>query len=128
MKRNFQINPDNNPATWEQIRDWRDAHELSPVTTTFGIFDADEKAEYRLTQAIDTFGSLPTVQNGKLGWKLADNTVIPLSLSELEDVHEQIKTNRAIRAAVLHAKAEQFRVADPAPTPAQLKQLDFWLT
>lgn len=128
MKRSLQLNPDHRPATWEQIRDLRDAHELSPVTTTYGTFDADEKAEYRLTQAISTFDSLPTVQNGKLGWKLADNTLVQLSLAELQDVYQQLRTNRAIRAAVLHAKAEQFRVADPAPTPAQLKQLDFWLT
>lgn len=128
MKRSLQLNPDNQPATWTQIRDARDAHELSPVATTYGTFDADEKAEYRLTQAIDTFGSLPTVQNGKLGWKLADNTHVQLSLAELQDVYQQLQTNRAIRAAVLHARAEQFRVADPAPTPAQLKQLDFWLT
>ena len=128
MKRSLQLNPDNRPATWEQIRDLRDAHELSPVATTYGTFDADEKAEYRLTQAIAMFDSLPTLQNGKLGWKLADNTLLPLSLAELEDAYQQIKTNRAIRAALLHAKAEQFRVADPAPTPAQLKQLEFWLT
>lgn len=128
MKRSLQLNPDHRPAIWEQIRSIRDAHELSPVTTTYGTFDADEKAEYRLTQAIDTFGSLPTLQNGKLGWKLADNTLVQLSHSELSDVYQQLRNNRAIRAAVLHAKAEQFRVADPAPTPAQLKQLDFWLT
>lgn len=127
MKRSLQLNPDNRPASWEQIKHWRDTHETAPVTTSFGVFDCDERSDARMAGSIELFDSLPTLQEGKLTWKRADNTFIQLTKVELEQVYAEVKTNRAARGAILHVKAEQFRQISPAPTPAQLADLSFWL-
>lgn len=127
MKRSLQLNPDNRPATWAQIRDWRDTHEIAPVTTSFGDFDCDERSDARMSGSIELFDNLTTVQSGKLTWKRSDNSFIQLTKSELEQVYAEVKLNRGARGAVLHVKAEQFRQMDPAPTPAQLADLSFWL-
>lgn len=127
MKRSMQLNLDNRPATWKQIRDWRDAHEIAPVDTTFGTFDCDERSDARMAGSIEQFANLPTLQAGKLTWKRADNSLLALTKTELEQVYAEVKANRAARGAVLHVKAEQFRQMDPTPTPAQLSDLSFWL-
>jgi hypothetical protein len=127
LKRSLQLNPDHRPASWEQIKHWRDTHETAPVTTSFGVFDCDERSDARMAGSIELFDSLPTLQEGKLTWKRADNTFIQLTKVELEQVYAEVKTNRAARGAILHVKAEQFRQMSPAPTPAQLADLSFWL-
>lgn len=128
MKRSLQLNPDNRPADWEQIKYWRDTHEVAPVDTTFGTFDMDERSDARMKGCIEEFDSLPTLDSSnKLTWKRADNSYIALSKTELQDVYAQAKLNRATRGAVLHVKAEQFKQMDPAPTPAKLADLSFWL-
>lgn len=128
MKRSLQLNPDNQPAAWAQIRDWRETHKRAPVDTTMGTFDADEAADQNFQGMIEEFDYLPTLDaQGRLTWKRADNSFIPLTKAELQQVYAEIKTNRAVRGAVLHVKAEQFRQMDPAPTPAQLSDLSFWL-
>lgn len=127
MKRSFQLNPDNRPATWAQIREWRDTHEISPVPTSFGVFDADERSEARMAGSIEQFDNLPTLQAGKLTWKRADNSYLPVTKAELEQIYAEVQTNRAVRGAVLHVKAEQFNFMDPKPTPAQLSDLSYWL-
>lgn len=127
MKRSLQLNPDNRPATWAQIKQWRDAHEIAPVGTSFGVFDCDERSDARMIGSIELFDSLPTVQAGKLTWKRGDNSFIQLTKAELEQVYAEVKLNRAERGAVLHVRAEQFKQMDPAPTPAQLSDLNFWL-
>ena len=127
MKRSLQLNPDNRPATWDQIKHWRDTHETAPVTTSFGTFDCDERSDARLAGSIDLFDSLPTVHNGTLTWKRADNTFIDLAKAELQQVYMEVRANRGTRGALLHVKAEQFKQLDPAPTPAQLSDLSFWL-
>lgn len=127
MKRSLQLNPDNRPATWEQIKHWRDVHETSPVATSFGVFDCDERSDARMAGSIEQFDNLPTLQGGKLTWKLADNSYLPLTKAELEQVYAEVRTNRAARGAVLHVKAEVFRQMDPAPTPAELANLSFWM-
>lgn len=127
MKRSLQLNPDNRPATWEQIKHWRDTHETAPVTTSFGVFDCDERSDARMAGSIEVFDSLPTIQAGKLAWKRADNSFTLLTKAELQQVYAEVKVQRGARAALLHVKAEQFRQMDPAPTPAQLSELSFWL-
>lgn len=127
MKRSLQLNPDHRPATWDQIRDWRDAHEVAPVSTTYGVFDCNQLADRRLEQAIKSFDILPVIQNGKMTWKTADNVLTPLTKVELQAVYDQVQANRAIRASVLHYKATEFAALDPRPTVAQLKDLNFWL-
>ena len=127
MKRSLQLNPDNRPANWEQVKHWRDTHEISPVTTTFGAFDCGERSEARMVQAIEEFDYLPTVTNGKLTWKRADNTLVALTKSELQQTYAEVRRERAMRAAQLHAKAEDLRTLVTKPTVAELKSLDFWL-
>ena len=128
MKRSLQLNPDNRPATWPQIRDWREAHKRAPVDATMGSFDTDEAADQNFQGMIEEFDYLPTLDaQNRLTWKRADNAFIPLTKIELQQVYAEIKTNRAVRGAILHVKAEQFRQMDPAPTPAQLSDLSFWL-
>jgi hypothetical protein len=127
LKRSFQLNPDNRPATWAQIKHWRDTHETAPVDTTFGNFDCDERSDARMSGSIELFDNLPTVQAGKLTWKRGDNSFIQLTKAELEQVYAEVKLNRAARGALLHVKAEQFKQMDPTPTPAQLSDLSYWL-
>ena len=127
MKRSLQLNPDNRPATWEQIKHWRDTHEVAPVATTFGMFDADERSDARMAGSISQFNNLPTLQNGKLTWKRADNSYIALTETELQQVYAEVQANRAARGAVLHVKAEQYRQMATPPTPAQLADISFWM-
>ncbi|MDF0750277.1 DUF4376 domain-containing protein [Marinobacter sp. 71-i] len=127
MKRFFQLNPDNRPATWATIKQWRDTHEVAPVDTTFGNFDCDERSDARMNGSIGLFDNLPTLQGGKLTWKRGDNSFIQLTKAELQQVYSEVQLNRATRGALLHVKAEMFRQMDPAPTSAQLSDLSFWL-
>lgn len=127
MKLSLQLNPDNRPATWEQIKQWRDTHEIAPVDTTFGTFDCDERSDARMSGSIELFDNLPTLQNDKLTWKRADNSFIALTKAELTQVYSEVKASRGARGALLHVKAEQFRQMNPTPTPAQLADLSFWL-
>lgn len=115
-------------ATWEHIRQWRDTHEVASVTTTFGTFDADPRSEARMAGSIEEFDSLPTLNaEGRLTWKRADNSYLPLTKAELQQVYDEMKTNRAQRGAVLHVRAEALNAMDPKPTVTQLKDLTFWL-
>ena len=128
MKRSLQLNPDNRPATWSQIKHWRDTHEVAPVTTSFGTFDCDPRSDARMSGSIEEFQILPTLDSaGELTWKRADNSYIKLTKAELQQVYAEVKANRAARGALLHVKAEQFKQMDPTPTPAQLSNLSFWL-
>ena len=127
MRRSLQLNPDNRPATWIQMRDWRERHKRSPVDTSMGSFDADEAADQNFRNMIDDFDNLPTLQSGKLTWKRADNTFIPLDKAELQQVYAEIKTARATRGALLHVKAEIFQQMATPPTPAQLSNINFWI-
>lgn len=128
MKRSLQLNPKHRPATWEQIRGWRDRHEIAPVATSYGTFDCDERSEARMAGSIELFDSLPTVDaQGRLTWKRADNSYLPVTRPELQAVFAELKTARAQRGAILHVKAEQFNAMDPKPTIAQLETLSFWL-
>ena len=77
MKRSLQINPDNRPASAEQIKDWRDKHESSPVEVTLGSFDCDPLSVLRMSDAIAQFDMLPTLNpDDTLNWILGDNSVL----------------------------------------------------
>lgn len=129
MKRSLQLNPDNRPATWTQIRDWREVHKVAPVSTTFGVIDADEMAENNMRGSLRQFSKLPTLDaDGKLTWKRADNSFVLLSEADLTLLLEEMDEARTIRGAILHVKAEQFNMMDPKPLVKQIKDLSFWLT
>lgn len=128
MKRTLQLNPDNRPATWVQIRDWRETHKRAPVTTSMGVFDADEIADLNFQGMIEQFDHLPTLdEQNRLTWKRADNSYYPLTKTELQQVYNEVKTNRAIRGALIHVQAEVFNTMDPKPTVKQLSDMGFWL-
>lgn len=128
MKRSLQLNPDNRPATWEQIKYWRDTHETSPVATSLGEFDFGERSEARMSGSLGQFNNLPTLNaEGKLTWKLADNSYLAMTQADLQTVFDEAQTNRAVRGSILHVKAEQFKFMATPPTPAQLSSLSFWL-
>lgn len=116
------------PAVWNDVKYWRDVHETAPVTTAFGTFDCDERSDARMAGSIEQFDNLPTLDaNGKLTWKLADNSYLPVTKAELEQIYAEVRTARASRGAVLHQKAELFMQMDPVPTPTQLAELSYWL-
>lgn len=127
MKRSLQLNPINKTATWEQIKNKRDELEKSPVDTDlFGSFDADEISTLRLSEAIEQFDLLPTLVDGKLTWKRADNTLISLTKADLISVFDEIKQKRSIRSATLHVKAEEFRLSQSPPTVKQINDSGYW--
>jgi len=92
-----------------------------------GSFDVDDAADQNFRGMIGEFDNLPTLQAGKLTWKRADNSFIPLTKTELQQVYAEIKTARATRGALLHVSAEMFQQMATPPTPAQLANLSFWL-
>ena len=128
MKRSLQLNPDNRPAIWIQIKQWRDTHELAPVQTQYGIFDCDEKADKRLYEQLDLFDYLITLNSdGTLNWKLADNSWIALTKDQLAQVYHEIRVGRAKRAGLLHVKAAEFEAMKTKPLIKNLKIINYWL-
>lgn len=123
-----RTHPDDLPTHWGVIKHFRNLHESSPVTTNYGTFDADELSSMRLQEAYDHFESLPTVVDGILTWKLADNSFVGLTKVEILDALTQLKVNRSVRAALLHVKAEQFNSQDPKPSLNFLSDINNWLT
>lgn len=128
MKRSLQLNPDNRPASAEQIKDWRDKHESSPVEVALGSFDCDPLSELRMSDSIAQFDMLPTLNpDDTLNWILGDNSVLPMTKAELISTLAEVETTRAVRSATLHVKALLFKQQPIRPTPAQLANLSFWM-
>ena len=129
MKRSLQLNPDNRPATWEQIEYWRGTHEMAPVETSLGWFHADPlSVSERMKGSIEQFDVLPTLNiDGTLTWKQPGGIYTSLTKAELITAYNEVKTRRAIRASLLHVRAAEFNQMNPTPTVNQLKDLSFWL-
>lgn len=107
MRVSLQLNPDLKPATSEEIKAIRDLLELSPVNSGGLVFDANEKAIMRMERALANFVSLPTLlADGRLYWKMADNSITAITKAQLEDALRDI----AIRAAKLHVHAAQLQL------------------
>lgn len=114
-------------ATWNDIKEWREKHKRAPVETSQGVFDADEAAEENFRGMIDHFDAVPTKDSqGRLEWKRADNTKVALTKGQLQTVFAELKKNRAIRGAILHARAEEFNAMNPMPPKAALRDLSYW--
>ena len=129
MKLSLQINPDNQPASEEQIKEWRDFHEVSPVNTTYGLFDSDQKSDERMARSIRNWQHLQTLnEQGELLWKRGDNSILPVTQLMLEQIYGEVDIARTARASVLHYKAAVFAAQDPRPTVKQLKDINFWMT
>ncbi len=113
-------------VNWEDIKNYRNIFEQVPVQTSYGDIDVDAIAMERLAIAIKQYLFLPTLQNGKLAWKMADNSIQLFNQVELSDLYEQADKARSVRAACLHVKAEQFNAMDPAPTIDFISKLNNW--
>jgi len=120
---------DETPASWEQIEYWRDAHEVSPIQTSLGYFHADNlSVENRMKGAIEEFDSLPTLNpDNTLTWKQPNQVYVALTQAELQQAYGEVKHGVAVRSALLHVKAAQFRQMATPPTPAQLADFLFWI-
>jgi len=105
-QRSLKINPLNKPATWDEIKARRDVIEQLPISLVEGAFDADEISLKRMELALLEFANLPTLDaQSKLTWKLADNTLLPLTQVELQSVYDRVRTALAVRSATLHGSA-----------------------
>lgn len=125
MKRSLQLNPLLQPATWEQIKAKRNQLEVSPITLDSGLmYDYDQQAKLRFETALAQFENLPTLIDGQLAWKLADNTFQLHTKVELQAVYDELQSKTAIRAALLFAKAEE--LAAGSPTVGDLEGLSTW--
>lgn len=112
-------------ATWEQIKAKRNALEISPITLDNGLaYDYDQQAKLRFETALAQFENLPTLIDGQLAWKLADNTFQLHAKVELQAVYDELQGKAAVRAALLFAKAEE--LAAGAPTVGDLEGLSTW--
>ena len=63
-----------------ELKSVRDKAEQLPVTTDKGTFDVDDKALMRINGAIMALGE------NTIEWTLADNTVVEVSSSDLQNV------------------------------------------
>ena len=125
MKRSLQLNPLLVAATWEQIKAKRDELEISPITLDSAlVFDYDQQAKLRFETALSQFDNLPTLIDGKLAWKLSDNSFELHTKTELQAVYDELQQKTAIRASLLFAKAEE--LAAGSPTVGDIAELSTW--
>ena len=104
-----------NRAEWENIKFFRDKFANTPVITEQGLLDVDSASMETLQMAEDHFAFLPTVENGKLAWKMADNQIVYLTHAELIAMNTEAKDLRAKQVAIMFYRAEVLRAMDPAP-------------
>lgn len=121
----LQRNAADVPAGWRIIRAKRDELEVSPITLDSGMtFDYDQQAKLRFETALSQFDNLPTLVDGKLAWKLADNSFELHTKTELQSVYDELQQKTAIRASLLFSKAEE--LAAGSPTVGDLEDLATW--
>ena len=114
MKLSLQINPLNKSASWEDIKALRDKFEQAPIEVTpYGLVQVDSLSESRMREAMMYFDDLPKNEQGGIYWKMADNTLVSLSQTDLTEMLAECLRLRAVRAAHLHARAELYRVFPP---------------
>ena len=115
-------------VTSNDITHWRDTHEVSPVNTTYGIFDAGQLSDERMARSIRNWSVLETLDaDGKLAWTMANNTYNPLTKAELQDAYDQIDEGRAARSSLLHLKAAIMGQQDPLPLLRDIKDINYWI-
>lgn len=113
------------PATWEQIKAKRNALEVAPITLDNGLtYDYDQQAKLRFETALAQFDNLPTLVDGKLTWKLSDNSFHPHTKAELQAAYDELQAKTAIRAAQLFMQAEVLAAGNH--TVADIEDLTNW--
>ncbi len=100
-------------ATAAEIKQYREAIEALPIQCADGkVFDADERSEKRMDDAIENWLLLSLAT---INWRLTNNTTVPLSLAQLTAYRNEIIQKRAIRAFTIYPEYLTFR-ATPSTT------------
>jgi hypothetical protein len=108
MERILGLNPQNKTAVWDDIKAKRNELEVSPIGFNGNLFDADRDSIMRITNAINTFAYLPTLDaDNKIGWKTYDNLVVQLSVTDLMSLQTAITQ----RASLLFMNAELIKAS-----------------
>ena len=116
------------PVAHKDLKHWRNVHEVSPVSTSYGTFDAGQTSDERMARSIRNWDVLKTLNaDGKLTWTMADNTYNPLTKAELQDAYDQIDEARAARSSLLHLKAAIMGQQDPLPLLRDIKDINYWI-
>lgn len=97
------------PVNRQEINAVRDFLEGSPVLLGDFWFDFDDRAEKRMTDALELWDEF---DQEDIEWTLADNSRQWLTLSELQDTYEDGKRLRAIRAFRLHQEATVYKTQE----------------
>lgn len=100
----------------------RDTLESSPVTALGHTVDADEKSDKRMAEALAVWDSLG---QASIDWTMADNSVVPLTKADLQDLYDEMRRVRALRGLQLHARARQLKAQLPDLTLRDI-QPDNW--
>lgn len=115
------------PAGHDEIHQrWLEL-EAAPVMAQGHLVDFDERSEKRMVDTVEQWDSLPEVPGAvvveegvkRVHWRMADNTAVPFSESELLAFLLAARAARAVRGAALFAQAQAFK-ADPATTRRDL--------
>lgn len=94
---------------WEEIKRSRDAAINAPLSTPYGVFDADASSRANIANAVLYLQTLEQQGNpGTVDWTLADNTTITLNYTEMSEVglllgqrtNAAYDTGRALRAQI----------------------------
>ena len=99
-------------AQWALIKQAREAALTSPLTTSFGIFDADEKAQASITKSIMLLQTLDALGTpGSVDFTLADNSVVVLTLAQMVEVGLTLGAREQAVRATATARRVQIEAA-----------------
>lgn len=114
-------------ATWDTIKAYRERFIAEPIDTDEGLLHADSESMQRLESADEHYVDLPKKKAGKVRWKMADNTIVELSILELKKLNKDVRKAKAIRTAKLFEKAEVLNEMDPKPTLEFIADINNWI-
>lgn len=108
-----------------QIREMRVLLEDSPLDTTKGLFEGDQRSINRMSEAYANFDVLPLVDNC-LEWRTASNTYVYFTRNELGALLNELAGLRAIRTNTLF-RSYQTMLLTPNLTLEYVQNVDNWL-
>lgn len=121
------LHNDKTRAQRDSINAIRDVKEILPVEVTFSLgtvtVDCDEKADSRMSNALFLWDSLSITT---LDWTLSDNTVLPLTKAELQELYDAILVARGTRSLNLHVYAASLKATLPVADDATLFNGSTW--
>ena len=114
-------------ASWADIKRYRNEFSNRPIAVTAGLLDIDSTSMEILQLAEEQFDILPTVTNGELAWKMADNSYVYLEYQDVVLMNTEAKQLKAQQVATMFYQAEVFRAMSPAPTLDYVASYDNWI-